>query len=443
MSSLIHRRDFASWGRVLRAGHDVAFPHWRDELSPLVRSVGLHRRLLAVGLRRSYGDSPLNPDGAVIDMTGLNRAISFDPEKRRLRAEAGISFDALLQLLIPKGFFPPVTPGTRYVTLGGAVANDVHGKNHERAGTLGRWVRRFGLLRSDGEEREFDCADQTGLFAATIGGLGLTGVITWVEFEVTSIASARMDVEIIPFANADEFFQIAAKGPGDFDHTVAWVDCMAKGGSLGRGIYIRGRHSAADHLEVATDRVKVGVPFEFPQWVLNKWTVGLFNALYYLNNRRQAGHSTTNYASFFYPLDSIRDWNRIYGRRGMYQYQSVVPPQSAQDATKAMLREISNAGQGSFLAVLKMFGSLPSPGLLSFPREGTTLALDFPNHGASTLALMERLDAIVAEAGGRLYVAKDGRMPAHMFRAGYPQWEKFRDYVDPRFSSRFWARVAA
>ena len=185
------------------------------------------------------------------------------------------------------------------------------------------------------------------------------------------------------------------------------------------------------------------VPVDFPGFVLNAWSVRAFNALYYWNGRRKAGHTHIGYEPFFYPLDSIGQWNRIYGRRGMYQYQSVVPPSTARDATKAMLNAISTAGEGSFLAVLKTFGDRPSPGLLSFPRIGTTLALDFPNRGASTLALMERLDAIVREAGGRLYPAKDGRIPAAMFREGYPQWETFRQHVDPHFSSHFWARVGS
>jgi FAD/FMN-containing dehydrogenase len=435
--------DLMSWGRVLRARHAMARPHWRDELPSLIAAgTEPERKLLAIGLRRSYGDSGLNPDGAVIDMTGLDRAIVFDPETRLLRAEAGISFDALLRLLVPRGFFPPVTPGTRFVTLGGAVANDVHGKNHHRAGTFGRWVRRLGLIRSDGSVVELGPADTTGLFAATIGGLGLTGVIAWVEVEMMPIPGGMMEVETIPFGSLDEFFPLAAQSDGAFDYTVAWVDCLAKGGALGRGIFSRGRHAQTGPLAPEKSRSGPSLPVDLPGFVLNRHTVRAFNEIYYRRARRGAGQRLVPYEPFFYPLDAIGGWNRMYGPRGFFQYQSVVPPETARDATKAMLETVSVAGEGSFLAVLKTFGDRPSPGMLSFPRPGTTLALDFANRGAPTLALMERLDAIVRQAGGRLYPAKDGRIPTKMFRASYPNWREFARHVDPGFSSHFWRRVA-
>ncbi|HWB48544.1 MAG TPA: FAD-binding oxidoreductase [Stellaceae bacterium] len=434
--------DILSWGRVLRARHDVARPRWRDELPALVREgAGGGRKLLGIGLRRSYGDSGLNPDGAVIDMAGIDRAITFDPAARRFRAEAGMSFDAVLRLLVPRGFFLPVTPGTRFVTLGGAVANDVHGKNHHRTGTFGRWVRGLGLVRSDGREIELTPDDETGLFAATIGGLGLTGLIAWVEIELMPLASAMMEVETIPFGGLDEFFALAEESDAAFDYTVAWVDCLAAGEALGRGLFSRARHAASGPLAVGARRGPA-LPIDFPAFALNPMTVRAFNRLYYGLGRRKAGRTTVPYDRFFYPLDGIGGWNRMYGRRGLYQYQSVVPPAAARDAIKAMLAAVSASGEGSFLAVLKTFGDRPSPGMLSFPRPGTTLALDFPNRGASTLALFVRLDAIVREAGGRLYPAKDGRITAEMFRAGYPDWGDFARHVDPAFSSRFWRRVA-
>ena len=431
-----------SWGRVLRARHAVARPQWRDELPALVGDgTQAGRKLLAIGLRRSYGDSGLNPEGAVVDMVGLDRAIAFDPQTRLLRAEAGISFDAMLRLLVPRGFFLPVTPGTRFVTLGGAVANDVHGKNHHGAGTFGRWVRRLGLIRSDGRTVELDCQDTTGLFAATIGGLGLTGIIAWAEIEVVPIASAMMEVETIPFGALDEFFPLAAESDPAFDYTVAWVDCLATGSALGRGVFSRARHAASGSLQAEKPRPRPSLPVDLPGFVLNGLTVKAFNAFYHWSRRRTAGQTAIPYEKFFYPLDAIGGWNRMYGKRGLYQYQSVVPPDAARDATKAMLEAISASGEGSFLAVLKRFGDKLSPGVLSFPRPGTTLALDFANRGASTLALMDRLDAIVREAGGRLYPAKDGRIPAAMFQAGYPSWRDFARHVDPGFSSHFWRRV--
>ncbi|MFZ2005475.1 MAG: FAD-binding oxidoreductase [Stellaceae bacterium] len=435
--------DLVSWGRVLRARHAVARPHWRDELPALLKEgTEAGRKLLAIGLRRSYGDSGLNPDGAVIDMAGLDRAIAFDPQTRLLRADAGMSLDALLGILVPRGFFLPVTPGTRFVTLGGAVANDVHGKNHHRAGTIGCWVRRLGLLRSDGTAVELGPDDNSGLFAATIGGLGLTGLIAWIEIEAIPITSAMMEVETIPFASLDGFFPLAEESDAVFDYTVAWIDCLAAGDALGRGILSRARHAATGPLVAQKPRRGPSLPFDLPGSALNGLTVKAFNELYYRNGRRKAGPATVPYEPFFYPLDRIAGWNRLYGRRGFYQYQSVVPPDAARDATRAMLQAISASGEGSFLAVLKTFGDKPSPGMLSFPRPGTTLALDFANRGASTLSLMERLDAIVREARGRLYPAKDGRIPAEMFQAGYPNWRDFARHVDPGFSSGFWQRVS-
>ncbi|TRL35332.1 FAD-binding oxidoreductase [Rhizobium straminoryzae] len=432
-----------SWGGVLKAPHHVARPGWRSELSRLVLS-GRQQgyRLLACGLRRSYGDSGLNPHEGLIDMTGLDRMITLDPATRRIRVEAGASFDAILQVIVRQGLFLPVTPGTRFVTVGGAIANDVHGKNHHRHGTIGRWVRRLGLLRSDGLELDLAPDDPSGLFQATIGGLGLTGVITWAEIELMPIASAMMDVENIPFGKLDEFFTLAADSEDAFDYTVSWIDCLSGGERLGRGIFTRGNHAGTGSILPDRGNTLLTMPVNLPGLAMNRYSISAFNALYVWNGRRKSGTARTGLHPFFYPLDSIGRWNRMYGRNGMYQYQSVVPAAVQKEATHDMLKAISASGQGSFLAVLKTFGDVASPGLLSFPAPGTTLALDFPNRGDVTLKLMGRLDAIVREAGGRLYPAKDGRMSAAMFQAGYPAWQEFAKYVDAGFSSHFWKRVS-
>ncbi|SFI82341.1 FAD/FMN-containing dehydrogenase [Phyllobacterium sp. CL33Tsu] len=441
MTSYMVADDIRSWGGTVKAQHFVSRPSWREQLPELLaRKEG--RSVLGIGLRRSYGDSGLNPDGSLIDMTALDRVISFDPVTRLLRAEAGIAFDSILELFVQRGYFLPVTPGTRFVTLGGAVANDVHGKNHHSAGTIGRWVRRIGLIRSDGTEIELTPDDQTGLFAATIGGLGLTGLISWAEIELLPIDSAMMEAETIPFANLDAFFAVAAESDDAADYTVAWVDCLARGDRLGRGLFSRARHAPLGARLTKRAKPKLSMPFAMPGFMLNATSIGLFNGLYFYRGRRAAGPAITPYQPYFYPLDAIGHWNRMYGSRGMYQYQSVVPPATARDATREMLETISKAGEGSFLAVLKTFGGVPSPGLLSFPQAGTTLALDFPNKGQLTLDLLNRLDDIVREAGGRLYPAKDGRISASMFRAGYPAWETFANHVDPAFSSAFWRRVS-
>ncbi len=443
MSHFVSRDDIRSWGGTVLREHRVAMPAWRDQLPALVSSDGSpENSLLACGLRRSYGDSCLNPDGRLIDVTALDHLITFDPQTRLLRAEAGVSFEAILQIIVRQGFFLPVTPGTRFVTLGGAVANDVHGKNHHSHGTIGCWVRRLGLLRSDGQDIELTPNDQTGLFAATIGGLGLTGLISWVELEVIPVESALIDAENIPFGNLEEFFTLSQESENGYAYTVSWIDCLSKGDATGRGIFTRGNHAPAGSRLLDRGNTRFTMPVNLPAMAMNSYSIRAFNALYFWNGKRKAGHATVPAYPFFYPLDAIGRWNRMYGRKGMYQYQSVVPPEHQLQATRDMLHVISQSGQGSFLAVLKTFGGKKSPGLLSFPREGTTLALDFPNRGDKTLRLMEKLDAIVLEAGGRLYPAKDGRMSAKMFQSGYPEWEAFARHVDHGFSSHFWARVA-
>ena len=439
----IETSGLTSWGRTLRPPQLAFAPSWPDELPATLRTAVAARPehgVLPVGLRRSYGDSGLNPDGAVVLTAGLDRTIAFDPEAGILRAEAGNSFAALLDWLVPHGFFLPVTPGTRHVTLGGAVANDVHGKNHHGAGTFGRWVRALGLLRSDGTAHTLVPGD--ALFAATVGGLGLTGLITWVELALLPITSSRMEVEDEVFEDLDGFFRLA-EASAAWDYTVAWVDCLAKGAALGRGIFSRGRHATSGGLRAEEPPKLLRMPIDAPGFALNRLTLNAFNALYLGMGRRRSGRvRNVSYLPFFYPLDGIAEWNRLYGKRGFFQYQCVVPPTASRAAIRAMLAAIAAAGEGSFLAVLKTFGALPSPGLLSFPMEGTTLALDFANRGPATLALLARLDSITREAGGRLYPAKDGRMPADMFRAGYPAWEGLKEHMDPHFSSAFWRRVS-
>jgi FAD/FMN-containing dehydrogenase len=440
VTDFISRSDVLPWGRIPRTQMRVARPSFHDELGALIaQGSAAPNHVLASGLRRSYGDSCINGGGALIDTTGLDRFIGFDRATGLLTADAGVSLAEILKLIIPAGYFLPVTPGTKFVTLGGAVANDVHGKNHHRAGTIGRWVRRLDLMRSDGVERSLAQDDTTGVFAATIGGLGLTGVITRVALELIPIASSNMDVQTIRFRDLPEFFALAGESETTHDYTVAWVDCLAKGSTLGRGIFTRARHSSDGQLHVHS-AAGPSIPLDAPGFLLNRLSLSMFNEMYYRLASRPS-QKMMPYHPFFYPLDAIGSWNRLYGRRGFYQYQSVVPPADVQAVTAEMLRTIAAAGQGSFLAVLKTFGAIKSPGFLSFPMEGTTLALDFANRGPSTLALLDNLDAIVREAGGRLYPAKDGRLPSAMFQAGYPALEQFRTHIDPGMSSTFWRRM--
>lgn len=429
-----------SWGRVVRASHQVAKPRFGDEVGGLLRQLSAEQPGLPVGLRRSYGDSNLNPDGRVIDMTALDRIISFDRETGVMRAEAGLSLSQALQVLVPAGWFLPTTPGTRFVTLGGAVANDVHGKNHHAAGTFGASVTRLMLLRTDGQAQEIGPGDP--IFHATVGGLGLTGVIAWVEFRASRIPSASLDAEDTSFERVEDYFDIAAEKKNSFEHTMAWVDCSTGGAKLGRGILSSANWSPHAELTPHAEQARRNVPLDAPGFTLNALTVRAFNSVRHELKRMRYGPYRTHYEPFLYPLDGIAHWNRLYGAQGFYQYQCVLPPATARDGTVALLKAISASGQGSPLAVLKDFGPNPAVGMLSFPMEGTTLALDFRNQGERTLRLMADLDRIVAEAGGRLYPAKDGRVPAAMFQAGFPKWQDFRAYVDPGLSSGFWRRVS-
>jgi FAD/FMN-containing dehydrogenase len=430
-------QSVSSWGNLIRSSSAVYGLRSRYDAFP---AIPVGSTILPYGNGRSYGDSCLNPGGALLLTRSLDRFIAFDRDAGRITCEAGVLLADILQLAVPAGWFLAVVPGTSAVTVGGAIANDVHGKNHHRAGTFGRHVRQFQLLRSDGQRLTCSPATNADWFGATIGGLGLTGLITCAQLQLRRTPGAAMDLEIIRFANLDEFFRLSEASDQSFEYTVAWVDCLSRGRSLGRGLFQRANHSASpmEHPRIRTGHV--GVPFTAPFSLVNTATLRLFNFLYYhrtgaTRRRRESFHS------FFFPLDSVANWNRLYGARGFYQYQCVIPGQAGPEMTARLLERIACSGQGSFLAVLKQFGSLSSPGMLSFPRCGVTLALDFPNTGARIERLFRELDEIVVAAGGRLYPAKDARMPGELFRNTYSRWGELERYVDPVFSSGFWRRV--
>ncbi|MBA3532279.1 MAG: FAD-binding oxidoreductase, partial [Ardenticatenales bacterium] len=346
-----------------------------------------------------------------------------------------------LEVIVPRGWFLPVTPGTKYVSVAGAIANDVHGKNHHRAGTFGCHVTQFELLRSNGEQLLCSPTQNVELFRATIGGLGLTGLILWAEFTLKPIAGPLIEMERIRLPSLDAFFEVSGRSDQRYEYTVAWIDCLACGESLGRGIFMRGNHKESGETGRSGLPMTPTIPFDFPTFVLNHTTVKVFNTLYYRAQWQERIKSQVHYEPFFYPLDIVNNWNRIYGKRGFMQYQCVVPHDEGHAAIREIMRRIARSGSASFLAVLKEFGEVPSPGILSFPRPGVTLALDFPHHGAPTLALFDELDELVREAGGAVYPAKDARMSAANFQAYFPQWQDFARYVDPHFSSSFWRRV--
>lgn len=348
----------------------------------------------------------------------------------------------ILELCVPHGWFLPVSPGTKYVTLGGAIANDVHGKNHHVSGTFGCHVMRFELLRSDGCRLLCSPQENSDWFAASIGGLGLTGLITCAEIQLKPTANPWLETETHKFTNLDGFFSLSDASNHDYEYTVAWVDCAAKGKSLGRGLFMRGNHAPAGAtVPRGYGRRQWAIPVSPPISLITPLTLKAFNWLYYQRQRHPVVRTLTHYDPYFYPLDSISNWNLIYGPRGLLQYQCVIPPATAQAGIAEIMGRVAASGKGSFLAVLKQFGDRPSPGMMSFPRPGTTLALDFPNAGESTFRLLSELDEVVANAGGAVYPAKDARMSGKHYKQYFPNWLKFKDFVDPKFSSSFWRRV--
>ncbi|MBU2828115.1 FAD-binding oxidoreductase [Acidithiobacillus ferriphilus] len=428
---------YASWGRYPKATPAAVYrAHWTDEDLP-----GGSYSLLPYGNGRSYGDSCLNDGGALLDMRGLDRVLDFDRSTGVMRCEAGVLLADILSLVVPMGWFLPVTPGTRFVTVGGAIANDVHGKNHHRTGTFGQHVLRLALRRSDRGIVLCSPTENAELFHATIGGLGLTGAILWADIQLRPIANPGVDSETIRFANLGAFFDLSEESDRDYEYTVAWIDCLAHGKSLGRGLFMRGNHaSPQERLPLPPRRTRT-FPIEPPFPLINAWSLRAFNSLYYRKQMARMQRAITHYEPFFYPLDGILHWNRMYGHPGFFQYQCVVPSDFAKESIRALLETIATAKSGSFLAVLKAFGDRRSPGLLSFPRPGATLALDFPNQGQRTMDLLDNLDKIVTSAGGAVYPAKDARMSGERFRQYFPRWEEFQRYIDPRFSSSFWRRV--
>lgn len=400
-----------------------------------------NHQVLAYGNGRSYGDSCLNDGGGLIAARQLDRILSFDVATGIILCEAGVLLDEVLKLCVPAGWFPPVTPGTSLVTIGGALANDVHGKNHHRAGTFGRHVRSFELARSDGSLLNCTPIENAELFTATIGGMGLTGLITRVELQLMPVPSAEMLQEAIHLDGLDRFFAIAAESDTTHDYTVAWIDSLAAGKHFGRGVFFRANHAPASEAPPAKAVPTLPFPLKPPFPLINGLSLRAFNALYRTAQPRTPEPRRIAYRPFFYPLDRVRNWNRAYGPKGLRQFQCAVPMASARGAVEEMLRLTLKAGESSFLTVLKLFGNVPSPGMMSFPLPGATLTLDFPHRGERTLRLLDELDRIAIEAGGRVNPYKDARMSPSTFEASFPRWRDFARHADPAFSSSFWRRV--
>ncbi|WP_141736783.1 FAD-binding oxidoreductase [Oligoflexus tunisiensis] len=414
---------------------------WKQDISAaLLRD----HQFLCHGLGRSYGDSCLPSGGTALLLSPLRKLRSFDEKTGLLSAEAGLSLAELLDFIVPRGWFIPVSPGTRYVTLGGAIANDIHGKNHHKRGTFGCHVTEMEVLRSNGETIICSPWREPEFFAATIGGLGLTGVISWCTVQLIPIASAFLETETIRTTGLDDFFALEDESARDWEYSMSWIDCMAQGSKRGRGIFFRGNHAPYGHPAeeyAAQAQWKLAIPFQAPSWCLNRWSIRAFNEVVYQQQQKRLKQRRMPIDPFFYPLDKVLHWNRLYGKRGLLQYQFVLATDRL-DELKRIFDIIAQSGLGSFLAVLKKFGDIRSPGMLSFPREGYTLTLDFQNQGERSQALFQKLDAIVLKAGGRLYPAKDAMMSPELFQSGYPLWREFSRHIDPKFTSQFWQRVS-
>jgi FAD/FMN-containing dehydrogenase len=428
---------YQSWGRYPRMRQVARVIDTAD--ADLGLDAGV--RILPFGNGRSYGDSCLT-SGILIDTGRLNRVVSFDAATGRVRCEAGVLISDLTALTLPAGWFIPVTPGTQYVTIGGAIANDVHGKNHHVRGTFGCHVTAFELRRSDGSRRLCSATENVDLFKATIGGLGLTGLITWADLQLMPVRSSGIAQTVTPFGNLAGFMERAQAADGTHEYSVAWIDSLASGQNLGRGLFIKGNHAdAATGTAKPSGGPRLSVPFDPPLPLIGKATLRAFNALYRRQTLGREQSRQVGYQSFFYPLDKIGGWNRLYGPSGLLQHQSVVPLADGIAVVAELLTLSQRANLGSFLTVLKVFGDRPSPGLMSFPMPGLTLTLDFANSGPAVFALLEQLDAVVVKAAGRVNPYKDARMSPATFAASFPQAAAFARHIDPAFQSQFWDRV--
>ncbi len=420
-----------AWGRLAQVDHQLQPLSDRRRIAAQLQT---SKPGLAFGMGRSYGDVCLNPGGVLWNTTTLDRFIHFDQSTGCLRCEAGVLLRDVQRAVVPRGWMLPVVPGTQLATIGGAVANDVHGKNHHVAGSFGDHLLEIVLARTDGSVTALHPGDAR--FAATVGGLGLTGVISDVTLQLKRIQGPWLEVETEAYRNFDAFFDLADVAEQAWEHTVSWIDCVS---GQGRGIFLRANHADVQREAPAPAR-QWRMPVVPPVSLVNTLTLKPFNHLYYHLKKQQA-RSLQHYESFFHPLDHVLDWNRMYGPRGFFQYQCVLPPERGRDGVQSLLAQIARSGQGSFLAVLKTFGDRAPVGMLSFARPGVTLALDFTHQGDKTLKLFASLDDIVRDAGGRLYPAKDARMPRDLFEAGYPRLQEFLSHRDPDISSAMSRRL--
>ncbi len=422
----------SGWGRYPQLDCRVAVPRSDEEVKRLVGE----GRVIARGNGRAYGDSAMNL-GQTLDMRGFNHMLAFDAVTGQVVTEAGVLLEDVIAAFLPRGWFPPVTPGTKFVTIGGMIAADVHGKNHHKHGSFGSFVDWIDIMTAGGKVVRASREKNRELFEWTIGGMGLTGVILRAAFRLRAVETGWIRQTLVPAPNLSAVMKIFADSQ-DVTYSVAWIDCLSSGDNLGRSLVMLGEHAMRRDLPLkdsvrpfATPRKRqLTVPMDAPPLSLNRLTVRAFNEVYYRNGLRHAGDTLIDWDTFFYPLDAILHWNRIYGRRGLMQYQCVLPLAQSEAGLRALLTAIALAGQGSFLAVLKRFGVQESR--IAFPMEGYTLALDFPVT-RRTLALLNDLDRITLAHGGRFYLAKDSRMSPETLRHSD---SRFADFIAMRSATK-------
>ncbi len=422
-------RELVGWGRFPRV---MAEERVSEDLAAATHEVNLTR-----GLGRSYGDSSLpgRAGDVVARTTAADRILFFDEKNGILRAEAGFSLQELVRVFLPRGWFTPVSPGTQFVTLGGMVASDIHGKNHHVAGCFGEHVRALKMRVPDGRILEVTEESEPDLFRATIGGMGLTGHILEVEFQLEAVPSPWIWGESERVANLEELLDKQSAASEEWPFTVSWVDTVARGRGLGRGIVMKGRWATSDEAPQGPPKIgrSFSVPFDFPSWALAPWSMRIFNHLYFWKHLPRRKRGIVHPQKFFYPLDIVQHWNRVYGSRGFVQYQCVLPQGTPRSVHHRFFEALSQGEVGSFLSVVKDCGE-EGKGLLSFPKAGVSVALDIPMRGRATQELVDTLNEIVVDAGGRIYLAKDSLTRENHFRAmetRLPMFAEVRNAWDP------------
>lgn len=432
------RRTLTGFGGTFPASCTVARPEKERDVRRRLLDSGTGGAI-SRGAGSAYGDAAVNEDGTVLLHERLDRMLGFDEKTGALDAEGGVLLGDILETFVPRGWFLPVTPGTRRVTLGGAIAADVHGKNHHREGSIASFVDSITLVTGAGERMECSHESHADVFWATLGGMGLTGAILSARLRLRPIETSYMSVDYERAKDIDVALGKFLDGDGRYEHSVAWIDCLASGGSLGRSVLMRANHTLREELSGDLRRdplracpgARIGVPFAFPSFALNPLTVRMFNGAYYA--RHSNSRALAPYGPFFYPLDGVSNWRRMYGKRGFVQHQCVLPPESSRKGLVELLQALSKSGRPSFLAVLKSLGR-GSRGPLSFPFEGHTLALDLPYTGPDLERFVRELDEIVLKHSGRVYLAKDALLAPETFRAMYPRYGEFRaikERLDP------------